>query len=615
MSLRTLLRLLALALATAPLSFLFWDVAGTLPILVGLGVVLLMLGYLVLLAGEPPLTRWHLRYRLEAGDDPSGLSPSGQSLEYLEKVLGFLAEKAGHFVVEANGQGLFLELPAAFDRYVEAQLPRALPEVKLSRDNAGGDEQPRGSPFLFVGSPGRDLVRWATEDRGRQLRLHIHRGPYTTLIARTDGTRPPGHWIRLPLPRVLARLWHRLPVWDELSAGMRLSSLLPTTEGDPVFSSGSRLLQLAPPRDYQADADAERRYLGQSIDGRPLTLSRSVPLFTSGAPYAFLVQQALEDLRTGRMVIVVSPHRRILEEVAQKTLEMPVFWLDPQNVHRSISLGVTSSEEWGATDLEAVVRATQAFLADLGLDVELPSVHAFTRRLIYVLASSARQMELDFSFHDLYALSRSTQVLRSFLTELEHLSGDAGRELLALLSDDGGYVQAVTILSAIHTALRPLGDAPFHDFCQPPFLHAGQALREPGLLLVPMTNDDFPEHDQLLSAMLDLTLRRVLATNDDFTLSLHLHDPHLYRSDHGQRWIEAAQQDPRLSLLLDIQQPERYRPREGSQVIFRCSETLAVRIIGEWDLPLSSADLTELPPDTAIARLEDMVVTLKASRP
>jgi hypothetical protein len=64
MALRTSIRLLALA--TVPLSCLLWDLAGPLPALAGLGLVLL---YLVLLAGEGDLTRWQLRYHLTPGDD------------------------------------------------------------------------------------------------------------------------------------------------------------------------------------------------------------------------------------------------------------------------------------------------------------------------------------------------------------------------------------------------------------------------------------------------------------------------------------------------------------------------------------------------------------------
>ena len=107
----------------------------------------------------------------------------------------------------------------------------------------------------------------------------------------------------------------------------------------------------------------------------------------------------------------------------------------------------------------------------------------------------------------------------------------------------------------------------------------------------------------------------LLANGDDVRLALHLHNPYLYRDDHGQRWIDAAQRDTRLSLLLDVQQPDSYKSREGSQIVFRCSDSLASRLIEDWHLPASVSDLTELPADTAVARLPGMVVTLKVKNP
>ena len=205
--------------------------------------------------------------------------------------------------------------------------------------------------------------------------------------------------------------------------------------------------------------------------------------------------------------------------------------------------------------------------------------------------------------------------------DVHSLSDPDAQELLAHLSDDAGYVQAVTILSAIRTALGPLETGPLHSLCLPPFLNVGQLLTEGGLFLVPMTDTDFPRHDRLLSAMLDLTLNRILTTRPrpnlrstaPFAVSLHLHDPHLYRDDHGRRWIDVARRDPHLSLLLDIQRPDTHTPREGGQVVFRCSDPLAASLIDDWQLPVSVADLTELPAGTAVARLPCMVVTLKAS--
>jgi hypothetical protein len=600
MSIRTLIRVVSLASGLVLASPLAWSAAGPLPLLVGLGLLGLTLAYLALLAGGGNLTRWHLRYQLEAGDEPGRL----------EEILRFLAEKTGHFVVEASARGLFLELPAAFDRYVEAQLPRALPEVRLSKDDHDHESRAGGSFFFSIGAPNSDLLRWATEAEGRQMRLHIHQGPYATLTVWTDGVRPPGRWMRLRMPQ---GLWQHLPVWDELSAGVRLSSLFPPTGDGAVYSSRSRLLQLTPPDGYTPDATG--RTLGLSTAGRLLTLGYDVPLFTVGAPSSFLVRQALDDLEAGRTAVVVSPYRRILEQIERGAGDVPIYWLEPQNSRRSAHLAIASADEWDAVDEETIVQVAQAFLAELGIGVDLPVVGDFTRRLLHALAAFACQTGQDLAFTDLYAVSQSTQALRAFLVEGQKLVGESGQDLLARLDDEAGYVQAVTILSAIRTALKPLGTGPLHALCQGPFLNASQALREDCLLLVPMTNADFPEHDRLLSAMLDLTLSRVLASADDLNLALHLHDPHLYHSDRGQRWIDTARQDPCLSLLLDVHDPDLYGQvqEEGGEgeVIFRCSEALASALIGDWDLPASIADLTELPTGTAIARLPGMVVTLK----
>jgi hypothetical protein len=186
--------------------------------------------------------------------------------------------------------------------------------------------------------------------------------------------------------------------------------------------------------------------------------------------------------------------------------------------------------------------------------------------------------------------------------------------LLVQLTSEAGYVQAVTVLSAIRTALAPLEMGTLHALCQPPFLNLSRLLSDGGLLLVPMTDADFPRNDRLLSAMLDLTLNHILACPHP-KIALHLHDPHLYRRDQGQRWIDAARRDPHLALLLDNQQPNSYREREGVQIVFRCSNELASRLIDDWRLPASVSDLVELPSRTGIARLPGMTVTLKASAP
>ena len=210
MSLRTLIRLLATGLVSMPLSVLLWGLVGPWPLLAGVTLLLLTCGYLLLLAGEGDLTRWQLRYQLDAGDDP----------EHLENVLRFLAAKAGRFTVEANAAGLFLELPSGLDRYVEAHLPKAFPEMRLSREDNGHQLSGR-SFFLCVGPMSSDLLCWATEGNSRQVRLYIHQGPYATFTAQTDGEHPPDRW--LLLPRSLWKIWRRLPVWDELSASIRLS--------------------------------------------------------------------------------------------------------------------------------------------------------------------------------------------------------------------------------------------------------------------------------------------------------------------------------------------------------------------------------------------------------
>jgi hypothetical protein len=608
-----LIRIITLTVGLVLASPLAWRTAGPLQLLGGLALLGVSLGYLVSLAGGGDLTRWQLRYHLPSG---AGQEDPGR----LEHILHFLADRTGHFVLEASATGLILEIPEAFDRYVEAQLPRALPEVKLSRENDNGQEPSPGSFFLLVGQSSADVLRWATEDRERQVRLHIHPGAHTSLIVQTDGTRPHGRWVRLPLPRLLRRLWYRLPLWDDLSLGMQLSSLLPRTDDVTVYSSRSRLHHLIPPDDYTPDmvAGVGSRVLGESTDGRPLTLGYDIPLFSVGAPSAFLAQQALTDLEAGWAVVVLSPHRNVLDRIARQAASTSIHWLDPQSSHRSTHLPVVSTEEWEVDALsdQTIIEATETFLADLGVDIALPTVGAFCQSLIRALATSARRRGKDLAFTDLYAISQSTRALRAFLMEVHSLSSSPDAlELLAQLDDEGGYVQAVTTLSAIRTTLGPLETGPLHALCQPPFPHVGQLLGEGGLLLVPMTDTDFPRHDRLLGAMLDLTLNRVLASRPHPSLSLHLHDPHLYRDDHGWRWIDLARRDPHLSLLVDNQQPDRYRPREGSQVVFRCSDALASSLIDAWHLPASVADLAELPAGTAVARLPGMVVTLKARYP
>jgi hypothetical protein len=342
-------------------------------------------------------------------------------------------------------------------------------------------------------------------------------------------------------------------------------------------------------------------------------LSYDTPLFTVSAPSSFLVRQALDDLATGRTVVVISPHRRILEQIGQQTGGASIYWLDAENSRKSSHLAIVTAEEWAALDVETAIQTVLDLLANLGLDVGLPSVGDFTCHLVRALADSAHQLGRDLAFSDLYNISLSTETLRTFLIGEQDPAADSARELLVRLDSDEGYIQAVSVLSAIRSVFKPLGAGPLHTLCQPPFLSANQLLRDDSLLLVPLTNADFPEHDHLLSAMLDLTLNRVLTTADDARLSLHLHDPHLYRNDRGRRWIEHAHQDSRLALLLDVQTPDNHVRREGCELVFRCSEALASTLITDWSLTASISDLMELPGDTAVAQLPSMVVTLKVS--
>ncbi len=603
MSLRILICLLTLALVCLPLSIPLWNTAGPWILLAGPGLVLLTLGYLALTKGGPSLSRWQLRYYLPAcppereETDLDGKVPE-LSRDRLEDTLNYLVARSSHLVLEGRAEGLFLELPEAFDRYVEAQLPRALPEAKLSRDNSSTDDSNAGETFyLSIGSPNSQALRWATEEDGRQVRVHIHSGPYATLAARTAGSRPPGRWIRIPVPRLLTGLWQHLPVWDELSAGVELNSLFPPTGDDAAYSSRSRLLGLKPPEGYQA-VDAGRN-LGRSMDGRVLTLDRAIPLFSVDAPASFLVGQIADDLEHGGLAIVVSPDRRFLDMARHEFGETTVIQrLDPQNSQASARLGIVPAGEWAMHSSETVGRLVQTFLQDVGLDVDLPSIERFTQRLIHILTGFSRQVGRDLAFTDLYAVSQSTQALRAFLLDLQQLKsgddltiGQHVQELVQQMSADEGYVQAVTVLSALRTALMPLRSGPLHTLSQGPYFSVnGASAGKARLLLVPMTNVDYPEHDRLLSAMLDLTLSRTLtAGGEDLHVALHLHDPHLYRNDGGKRWIDVARQDSRLSLVLNVQDPEAYTriSDEGNEgeLFFRCSESLASALIADWNLP------------------------------
>jgi hypothetical protein len=613
MSLRTLTRLGALALGLLLASPLLWQAAGPWPLLLGSGVLALTLGYLLLATGRPAISRWQLRYQMEAR----------QVNERLDATLNFLAGRAGHIVLEANSQGLFLEAPAAFDRYVQVQLEQALPEARVSRlsnNNSSNGRQTGETLYLCLDPLAGDPLRWATEGRDRQVRLHLQGESHLTLVARTtDGSPPPGTWARLPVPGLLtARFWERLPFGDDLSKGTRPSHLLPTTNGNSVYSSQSRLLQLAPPGGYALE--------GERQVGGSLNLSYTVPLFTVGAPSFFLVEQAINDLQAGRSVVVVSPHRRILNQI-QRQAQARAYWIDPESSRASAHLAVVDATEWHDLDVETVIGLVETFLADLGLDLHLPALRTLVRHLVRILAASALVTGHDFAFIDLYAISQNTQILRAFLGDLADLahrldpeSRDSIAYLTGQLDGDASYVQVVTVLSMMRTTLSPLRGGTLHTLCQPPFLDAGQALRLPSLFLVPMTNADFPEYDRFLAAMLDLVLNRVLAAgHGDLKVALHLHDSHRYRHDAGQRWIDVARRGDRLSLLVDIQNPDQHILREDNEegeIIFRCSEALASSLIADWDLDYTVAELTELPEGAALARMPGRpgLVILRQSR-
>jgi hypothetical protein len=605
MSLRTLIRLAVLALAAFLFSPLLWPTAGPWTSLAGPGLLVATLGYLLLASGARPTSRWQLRYQMD----------TRQANERLDATLNFLADHAGQITLEANEQGLFFEAPVAFDRYVQIQMEQALPEARVTRARdttgvASGDPIPQG--YLCLGSPDSELLRWATAGKERTLRLFLQRGPYATLLARSTDSPPPGRWLRLP-GRQPIRLWARLPLWDELSAGVQPGHLLPTTENGAVYSCRSRLLNLELPAAYQNDGD---RRLGTALDGRDLSLPYTTPLFTVDAPAAFLVRQAVEDLQRGQTVVVLSPHRRTLATI-QRQAQAMTYWLDPNNARPSAHLAIVAAGEWHQRNVETTLRLTEEFLATLGLSLRLPAVRTLVRHLIRILAASAQATTNDFAFTDLYAISQSVQTLRAFLDDLRDLGDrldaetrDSIRHLDGQLAHKAGYLQVVTVLSTLRAVLSPLRSGALHTLCRPPFLNTSQALHTPGLLLVPMTNADFPEYDRFLAAMLDLALQQQLAARPDNRLALHLHDPQGYYQDNGQHHVEAAQQTGSFSLLVNARDPDAYlqillAEGEGNEgeLIFRSSEALASTLIADWNLPYSLGEVAELPAHTALARL------------
>lgn len=604
MSIRTLLRMLFLAAALAATTPLLWQVVGPLPVLLAACCLLFPAGYLTLIANEPPATRWQLRY--------DGL-PDAR----LHDILAFLAGRAGHVLVEANAEGLFLEAPRALDRYVAWQLPKAMPNLKLLQR----DEQPlaAGRYWLCIGSPSPELLRWATESAGRQVWLHFHAGPYATLTARTEDQSPPGRWLAIPVPSLFLKMWHRLTIWDELSARTPLSDLFPAGDNTAVFSSRPRVMHLVPPDGYHFGE--QNRFLGQAADGRAVGIDRSFPLFTVGAPPSFLAHQVMADLERGS-VIVVSAHRRTLDLVYRRAApDIPCHWLDVENTPASAHLAIVAAKRWAAVNLDSVVQTTETFLASLGVDLTLPIFRAVTRCLIRCAAVSARLRNQDFTLEELYSVTQGTRDLRRFLFGLQGLdldveTRDIARELERQIADDAGYVYAVAALGVVREALRPLGDAAVRALCRPPFVDLQASPGARWLLLAPIPAGLRPDHRRFLGALLDLAMMRILDdAADDTRIALHLHDPHLYSGDAGQNWVVTAGEDPRLAVLIDTHDPVDCGPDfpggAESSLFFRCSEHAASRLIAIHDLPCTTSDLTELPDGVALAAMPGLVAAVK----
>jgi hypothetical protein len=370
-----------------------------------------------------------------------------------------------------------------------------------------------------------------------------------------------------------------------------------------------------------------------ATDGRPLSLSRDVPLFTAAAPASFLARQALDDLARGQTVVVVSPQRRVLNQI-QREARAAAYWLDPENTRTSAHLAVVSAAEWQRHDVDTVIELCQDFLAALGLNLHLPAIRTTVQHLVRILAASAKATGHDFAFTDLYAISQSPHTLKAFLDDLQNLEVVLDAEtrtsiayLDGQLDHDGGYLQLVTVLSTARTVLSPLRTGALHVLCQPPFLDADQTLRRPGLLLAPATHTDFPEYDRFLAALLDLTLDRVLTAHrqemhnrdagspparpEALRLALHFHEPQRYYPDEGRQWIETARHDPRLSLLVDAQDPETYRrlsarEEERGELIFHDPGTNARAFTTDPGQAQALDELAEMPPGTALAHLPDL---------
>jgi len=608
MSLRALIRIAAAALAAVPLGLLFVPALGPWPLLAGPALLLLAAGGLALSTGPGPTTRWGLRYHLPA-------NAGEETLDTLEKVLAFLVDRGRRLILEAGEEGLSLLAPRPLDRYVEVQLPRALPEGKVAAVPAENADR---TDTVFLATrplPAAEVLRWATLGEDRRVRLHVKDGGRLTLLAR--GARPPGPW--LPVPGPLARLlWSNAPLWDEPPAGATLAGLLPTTRAGSTFSSRSRLHELALPAGYRPGPG---RCLGHAGDGHALAPGDDAPLFLAAPPPRYLARLAVEDQGRGLAPIVVSPHRPVLERIARRVATC--VWIDAENSITTHHLALVPAAEWQTVSAETATRLAQQFLAGAGVDLSPDATRAIVQYLTYTLATSARLTGNDFSFVDLYAVSQGIQTLRAFLRDLGQLFPDEEQAIRqrvtrfeALLNSDAGYVQAVTALSAIRAALKPLRAGPLHNLAQPPYLDVGAALAAGSPILAPLTNRDFPEYDRLLCAMLDLTLARVLATpGPEPRFALHLHEPRRHHHDGGESWIDAARTG-RISTAVAAGDRETYAAlyaREtGAEVIFSCPAPLATALIREEALPCTIPDLVDLPEGTAIARLPGLpLVALK----
>jgi hypothetical protein len=266
---------------------------------------------------------------------------------------------------------------------------------------------------------------------------------------------------------------------------------------------------------------------------------------------------------------------------------------------------------------QAATLLAQEFLAAAGVDLAPNATRAVVQYLTYVLAHSAQGTGNDFSFVDLYAVSQGIEALRAFLRDVRGLFSDEGHALRgrvtrfeALLDTDTGYVQTVTALSAIRTALKPLRAGPLHNLARPPYLDVGEALAAGHPILVPLTNHDYPEYDRLLCAMLDLVLARVLDAHETAPrFTLHLHEPHRFRDDRGKHWLSpphTRQVSPVISAADERPYADLCNTRRAGELIFSCSASLAATLIRDESLPCTVADLVDLPAGIAIARLPDL---------